>query len=120
MARLLSDKRLLLGCLALFTIYLLTSYHNLTLGLSVSWSGSAVRRVKSWDGHRQLSLLVVVPSACGEELVPGSEQRCLQHIGRVCRDFPSRSCITKKGLGQSDACDATLQQQRGSSDIKDA
>lgn len=79
-----------------------------------------MKRVKSWDGHRQLSLLVVVPSICGESLVPTSEDRCLQHISRVCTDFPSRGCIIKKGIGQSDACDHTLLHQKGSSEAKHA
>ena len=111
---------LLIGGLVSFGIYLLAAYHNLTLGLSVGWSGSAVKRVRAWEGHRQLSLLVVVPTLCGGELVLASEQRCLQHISRVCKDFPSRSCIIKKGVGQSDACDQTLQHQKGSTDIKNA
>ena len=108
----------LVGCLACFAVYLLTAYHNQTLGLSVSWSRSAVKSVRSWEGHRQLSLLVVVPSLCGERLVPASEEQCLEHIGSVCKDFSSRGCIIKKGVGQSDACEQTLLHQKGNNDIK--
>lgn len=108
------------GCLVSCVLYLLTAYHYQTLSLSGSWSGSAVKRVRSWEGHRQLSLLIVVPAVCGENLVPTSEDRCLQHISRACRDFSSRGCIIKKGVGQSDACEQTLLHQKGSSDIKHA
>jgi hypothetical protein len=121
MARYRSRRTVVLaGCLVSCVLYLLTAYHYQTLSLSGSWSGSAVKRVRSWEGHRQLSLLVVVPSVCGENLEPTSEDRCLQHISRACRDFSSRGCIIKKGVGQSDACEQTLLHQKGSSDIKHA
>lgn len=111
-----SRERVFLGCLFCSVLYLLT-YHNLSLGFSVTWSNSAVRRVQKWDGHRNLNLLVVVPAVCGE-LAPASESRCLQHISKVCRDFATRSCNVKKGISQSDACDQALLHQKGSNDIK--
>ena len=111
-----SRERVFLGCLFCSVLYLLT-YHNLSLGFSVTWSNSAVRRVQQWEGHRNLSLLVVVPAVCGE-LVPASESRCLQHISKVCPNFATRSCNVKKGISQSDACDQALLHQKGSNDIK--
>lgn len=109
-----------LGCLACFALYLLTAYHNQTFGFSVSWSRTSVKQVRSWEGHRQLSLLIIVPADYGESLVPALEGRCLQHISHVCRDFSSHGCIIKKGIGQSDACEQTLLHQKGSSDVKHA
>lgn len=79
-----------------------------------------MKQVRSWEGHRQLSLLIIVPADYGESLVPALEGRCLQHISHVCRDFSSHGCIIKKGIGQSDACEQTLLHQKGSSDVKHA
>ena len=109
----------LLGCLCCFALYLIFANHIYTLGLAVSWSRSAVQRVRSWEGHRQLSLLVVVPSLCGE-LAQTSEDRCLRDVSSVCRDFSSRACIIKQGVARSTACEQPLLQQKGRNDIKQA
>ena len=110
-----SKDRVFLGCLICFSVYLLTANHNFYF--STSWSNSAVRRVQKFDGHRALSLLVVVPAVCGD-LASAFEDSCLQHISKVCPGFASRSCIVKKGTTQSEACNQALLHQKGSNDVR--
>ncbi|KAL3133787.1 hypothetical protein ABBQ32_008267 [Trebouxia sp. C0010 RCD-2024] len=109
-----SRDRGFLCCLVCFSLYLLTIDDNHRF--FSSWSSTAVRRVQKWEGHRLLSLLVVVPAVCGD-LVPAFEESCLHHVSKVCPGFATRPC-NNQGTTQSVACNKTLLHRKASNDIR--